>query len=71
LLNLRLDALFVVQLQKMGYFAFIDRHLQEDKGRRQSDFDRRPGGPENPALPSPHPFAGEEEDPAYAIVFYR
>jgi len=31
LLNLELDALFVVQLRKMGYFAFIDRHLQEDK----------------------------------------
>ncbi|AEB09126.1 universal stress protein [Desulfobacca acetoxidans] len=31
LLDLPLDVLHVVQLQKMGYFAFIDRHLQEDK----------------------------------------
>ena len=31
LLHLELDVLFVVQLQKMGYFAFIDRHLKEDK----------------------------------------
>lgn len=31
LLNLELDVLFVVQLKKMGYFAFIDRHLQEDR----------------------------------------
>ena len=37
LLNLELDALFVVQLRKMGYFAFIDRHLQEDKEAAAKD----------------------------------
>jgi len=31
LLNLEMDVLFVVQLKKAGYFAFIDRHLQEEK----------------------------------------
>ena len=31
LLELPLDVLFVVQLQKAGYFAFIDRHLKEDQ----------------------------------------
>ena len=30
LLELPLDVLFVVQLRKAGYFAFIDRHLKED-----------------------------------------
>jgi nucleotide-binding universal stress UspA family protein len=30
LLKLPLDVLFVVQLRKAGYFAFIDRHLKED-----------------------------------------
>jgi nucleotide-binding universal stress UspA family protein len=30
LLQLPLDVLFVVQLRKAGYFAFIDRHLKED-----------------------------------------
>jgi nucleotide-binding universal stress UspA family protein len=31
LLELPLDVLHVVQLRKAGYFAFIDRHLQEDQ----------------------------------------
>jgi nucleotide-binding universal stress UspA family protein len=31
LLELPLDVLFVVQLLKAGYFAFIDRHLKEDQ----------------------------------------
>jgi nucleotide-binding universal stress UspA family protein len=31
LLNLPLEVLHVVQLRKAGYFAFIDRHLQEDQ----------------------------------------
>ena len=31
LLELPLDVLYVVQLQKAGYFAFIDRHLKEDQ----------------------------------------
>ena len=31
LLALPLDVLHVVQLRKAGYFAFIDRHLQEDQ----------------------------------------
>lgn len=31
LLELPLDVLFVVQLRKAGYFAFIDRHLKEDQ----------------------------------------
>jgi nucleotide-binding universal stress UspA family protein len=31
LLELPLDVLYVVQLRKAGYFAFIDRHLKEDQ----------------------------------------
>jgi len=31
LLQLPLDVLYVVQLRKAGYFAFIDRHLKEDQ----------------------------------------
>jgi nucleotide-binding universal stress UspA family protein len=31
LLHLPLDVLHVIQLRKAGYFAFIDRHLQEDQ----------------------------------------
>jgi len=31
LLELPLDVLYVVQLRKVGYFAFIDRHLKEDQ----------------------------------------
>lgn len=31
LLELPLDVLYVVQLLKAGYFAFIDRHLKEDQ----------------------------------------
>ena len=31
LLQLPLDVLHVIQLRKSGYFAFIDRHLQEDQ----------------------------------------
>ena len=31
LLGLPLDVLHVIQLRKAGYFAFIDRHLQEDQ----------------------------------------
>jgi len=31
LLGLPLEVLHVIQLRKAGYFAFIDRHLQEDQ----------------------------------------
>ena len=31
LLALPLDVLHVIQLKKAGYFAFIDRHLQEEQ----------------------------------------
>jgi len=31
LLSLPLDVLHVIQLRKAGYFAFIDRHLQEEQ----------------------------------------
>ena len=31
LLKLPLDVLHVIQLRKAGYFAFIDRHLQEEQ----------------------------------------
>ena len=31
LLGLPLDVLHVIQLRKAGYFAFIDRHLQEEQ----------------------------------------
>jgi nucleotide-binding universal stress UspA family protein len=31
LLQLPLEVLHVIQLRKAGYFAFIDRHLQEDQ----------------------------------------
>jgi nucleotide-binding universal stress UspA family protein len=69
LLNLELDALFVVQLQKMGYFAFIDRHLQEDKeAAAKVIFDEAARRAEKAGITlHPHLLEGEE-DPAYAIV---
>lgn len=69
LLNLEVDILFVVQLQKMGYFAFIDRHLKEDKeaaGKVIFDEVERRGAKYNVPLHF-HLLEGEE-DPAYAIV---
>ena len=69
LLNLELDALFVVQLQKMGYFAFIDRHLQEDKeAAAKVIFDEAARRAEKAGITLHTQLLEGEEDPAYAIV---
>lgn len=71
LLNLELDALFVVQLQKMGYFAFIDRHLQEDKeAAGKVIFDEAIQRAQNAGITLHTHLLESEEDPAYAIVDY-
>lgn len=71
LMNLELDALFVVQLQKMGYFAFIDRHLQEDKeAAAKVVFDEANQRAGKAAIPLHTHLLETEEDPAYAIVDY-
>ena len=71
LLNLELDALFVVQLKKMGYFAFIDRHLQEDKeAAAKVIFDEATRRAEKAGVKLHAHLLEGEEDPAYAIVDY-
>lgn len=69
LLNLDLDVLFVVQLKKAGYFAFIDRHLQEEKeakARQIFEEAQRRAAKSNLTL---HTHLLEsEDDPAMAIV---
>ncbi len=71
LLNLELDALFVVQLRKMGYFAFIDRHLQEDKeAAAKVVFDEATRRAEKAGVTLHTHLLEGEEDPAYAIVDY-
>jgi nucleotide-binding universal stress UspA family protein len=68
-LNLELDVLFVVQLQKMGYFAFIDRHLKEDKeAAGKVIFDEAKRRTANTDIPLHFHLLEGEEDPAYAIV---
>ena len=69
LLNLELDVLFVVQLQKMGYFAFIDRHLKEDKeAASKAVFDEAKHRAEKAGVNLHNHLLEGEEDPAYAIV---
>jgi nucleotide-binding universal stress UspA family protein len=69
LLHLELDVLFVVQLQKMGYFAFIDRHLKEDKeAAGKIIFDEAKRRTSNTDIPVYFHLLEGEEDPAYAIV---
>jgi nucleotide-binding universal stress UspA family protein len=71
LLNLELDALFVVQLRKMGYFAFIDRHLQEDKeAAAKVVFDEAARRAEKAGVTLHTHLLESEVDPAYAIVDY-
>jgi nucleotide-binding universal stress UspA family protein len=71
LLNLELDVLFVVQLQKMGYFAFIDRHLREEKeAASQKVFDEAKLRAEKVGVAIHTILLEGEEDPAYAIVEY-
>jgi nucleotide-binding universal stress UspA family protein len=71
LLNLELDALFVVQLQKMGYFAFIDRHLKEDKeAASKAVFDEAVRRAQKDGITLHTHLLETEEDPAYAIVDY-
>ncbi len=69
LLHLELDVLFVVQLQKMGYFAFIDRHLKEDKeAAAKIIFDEAKRRTSNADIPLHFHLLEGEEDPAYEIV---
>lgn len=71
LLELPLDVLHVIQLKKAGYFAFIDRHLQEEheayaKGVLEEAVQRcHKGGVEA----HPHLLEGEK-DPSEAIVAF-
>lgn len=69
LLNLELDVLFVIQLKKMGYFAFIDRHLQEDKEAASRAVFEEAGRRAAKAGITVHTHLLEsEEDPGTAIV---
>lgn len=69
LLNLELDVLFVIQLKKMGYFAFIDRHLQEDKeAMAQAIFAEAAQRAEKAGVVLHTHLLETEEDPATAIV---
>ncbi len=71
MLNLELDVLFVVQLQKMGYFAFIDRHLKEDKeAASKAVFSEARRRAEKDGVTLHTHLLESEEDPAYAIVDY-
>jgi nucleotide-binding universal stress UspA family protein len=71
LLNLELDVLFVVQLQKMGYFAFIDRHLQEDKeAAAKKVFDEVQSRAAKAGITVHTHLLESEEDPAYAMADY-
>lgn len=69
LLKLELDVLFVIQLKKMGYFAFIDRHLQEDKeAMAQLIFAEAARRAEKAGVALHTHLLETEEDPATAIV---
>lgn len=69
LLNLELHLLFVIQLKKMGYFAFIDRHLQEDKeAEAQRIFARAQEQAAKAGVALQTHLLETEEDPAMAIV---
>jgi nucleotide-binding universal stress UspA family protein len=69
LLHLEMDVLFVVQLQKMGYFAFIDRHLKEDKeAAAKIIFDEAKRRTSTTDIPVHFHLLEGEVDPAYAIV---
>jgi nucleotide-binding universal stress UspA family protein len=68
-LNLELDVLFVVQLQKMGYFAFIDRHLKEDKeAASKAVFGEAKRRAEQDGVEIHTHLLEGEEDSAYEIV---
>lgn len=69
LLHLELDVLFVIQLKKMGYFAFIDRHLQEDKEvLAQEIFAKASRRAAKAGVTIRTHLLETEEDPATAIV---
>ncbi len=69
LLNLEVDVLFVIQLKKMGYFAFIDRHLKEDKeALSQSVFSEAARRAAKAGVTIHTHLLESEEDPATAIV---
>ena len=69
LLELPLDVLHVVQLRKAGYFAFIDRHLQEEYesyARKVLDEAVQRGQKAKVEI-HPHLLEGEK-DPSEAII---
>lgn len=69
LLNLELDVLFVVQLKKSGYFAFIDRHLQEEKEAIAREvFEEAKRRAQKAGVTLHTHLLESEEDPAMAIV---
>ncbi len=69
LLGLELDVLFVIQLKKMGYFAFIDRHLQEDKeAMAQAVFTEAARRAEKAGVTLHKHLLESEADPGTAIV---
>jgi len=69
LMNLEIDVLFVVQLQKRGYFAFIDRHLKEDKeAAAQAVFAEAQRRAAQAGLAIHTHLLESEEDPGNAIV---
>jgi|GEM_PF-272942 len=69
LMNLELDVLFVIQLKKLGYFAFIDRHLKEDKEAAAREiFAEAQRRAASAGLTIHTHLLESEEDPANAIV---
>jgi nucleotide-binding universal stress UspA family protein len=71
LMDRSVDALHVVQLMKAGYFAFIDRHLQEDHQimARKVLTEAQERGKKMGVEVRPH-MLETERDPASAIIEY-
>ncbi len=69
LLQLPLDVIYVIQLRKAGYFAFIDRHLQEDEETyaKQVCTEAHDKAQAQGVEVSSH-LLEDEKDPAMAIV---
>ena len=69
LLALPLDVLHVIQLRKAGYFAFIDRHLQEDQEAYAKKVlaDAVQRAEKGGVVAHPHLLEGEK-DPSGAII---
>ena len=72
LLTLPLDVLHVIQLRKAGYFAFIDRHLQEDQQvYAKTCWRKRSSGPGKKAWkPAPICWRGKRTLPGPSSIIW-